>query len=692
MSQASHSGEATGPIAYMATNRVAANLLTIAILAVGFVSMGLLEREAWPTLPFNTVEVSVAYPGASPDEVEESIVEKIEEQVRALEDVSTVKSMAALGIASVRVQFESGTDIDRALDDIESAVARIQTFPAAAERPEFREMSNRQSMIRLIVHGDIPERALKELAYQIEEQLTSLPSVSYVETAGTRNYEISIEVPLNRLRALGLTLQDIARVIARSSVELSAGSIDTSDAQLRIRTLGQRYDQHAFEEVKLIARGDGATVRLGDIADVRDSFEDTDLVIRYDGKPAAFIEVYRADGEQVMDVAAAVHDHIANVVVPSLPEGVGVTFWNDDSQTYSERLNLLLKNGLLGLALVLLALAVFLQVRLASWVVVGLLASGIGAFAVMIALDLAINAMSLFSFVLAIGIIVDDAIIVSESIHHERMRGAGGVEAAIRGARRVRGPLTFAVLTSIVAFVPLLYIPGGIGEVWRALPVIVITMLVISLIDSLLILPRHLSHLPGPDWTPTGAVERLIANAHVRVDRTLYRFVNGPLDRVLRFATRQPAIVVAGAIGLFAISVSLLPAGIIPTRFVDVVEGDFVNATLEMPEGTTGERTLEVAMEIEAAGRRVLERLSRERSETGSLVEGVIVTVARRPASKAVASTPRPPSIHPPTSLRSNSSSPPPKGATSPQSRSWRPGAPRLAFFRMHAALLSVAS
>ncbi len=650
MSQVDHPRESTGPIEFMATNRVAASLLTVAILALGLVSMTLLEREAWPTLPFNTVEISMAYPGASPDEVEESIIERIEEQVRPLEDVSTVKSVAAPGTASVRVQFESGADIDRALDSVESVVARIQTFPAAAERPEFREMSNRQSMIRLVVHGDIPERALKELAYQIEEQLTSLPSVSYVETAGTRNYEMSIEVPLVRLRALGLTLEDIAHAIARSSLELSAGSIDTTDTQLRIRTLGRRYDQQAFEDIFLIARGDGAAVRLGDIAVVHDAFEDTDLTIRYEGESAAFIEVFRADGEQVMEVAAAVHDHIANVVVPSLPKGVGIAFWNDDSQTYSERLNLLLKNGLLGLALVLVALAVFLQVRLALWVVVGLLTSGVGAFAVMIALDLAINAMSLFSFVLAIGIIVDDAIIVSESIHHERMRGAGGVAAAIRGARRVRGPLTFAILTSIVAFVPLLYIPGGIGEVWRALPVIIITMLVISLIDSLLILPRHLSHLPGPDWTPERLVDRLLARAHAGVDRTLQRFVDGPLHHVLEFATHQPAIVVAAAIGLFVVSVSLLPAGVIPTRFVDVVEGDFVNATLEMPEGTTAERTLEVAMEIEAAGRRVLERLSREHAEAGSLVEGAIVTVGGRPRVEGGGLNPAP-TLNPPANI-----------------------------------------
>ena len=644
-------GMRAGPIAYMANNRVAANLLAIAILAGGVVSLGGLEREAWPTVPFNTIEVSMAYPGATPQEVEESIIAKIEEQVRALEDVNAVKSVAAPGVASVRVELESGTDVGKAMDDIESAVARIHSFPGAAERPEFREMSNRQSMIRLVVHGDVPERALKRLAYQIEEQLASLPSVSYVETTGTKSDEISIEVPLAQLRALGLTLDDVARVVAQSSLELSAGEIDTADGQVRVRTLGRRYDQQAFEDIVLIGGEDGTAVRLRDIAEVRDGFGTSNLIVRYQGRPAVFVEVFRADGEHVMDVATQVHDHIGNVVVPSLPEGVGVTVWNDDSGSYSERLDLLLKNGLLGLALVLVALALFLELRLALWVVVGLVTSGVGALAVMFAFDLAINAISLFSFVLAIGIIVDDAIIVSEQIHQERMRGTAGVTAAIVGARRVRGPLTFAVLTSVVAFVPLLFIPGGIGEIWTALPIITIGMLLISLAESLLILPRHLAHLPGPDETARGFLDDLMSGAHERFNRALYRFVDGPLSRILGFATRQPAIILAGAFGLFVVSASLIPAGVVQTRFADVVEADFVTAALEMPDGTTATRTHEVAVQLEQAGERVLERLSREEGpDAAPVLAGTMVTVGREPRVEGGGLNPSP-NLNPPANI-----------------------------------------
>ena len=628
MNGASH-GEPAGPIAYMASNRVAATLLMLGILAAGLVSLGGLEREAWPVVPFNTIEVSMAYPGATPDEIEEAIVAKIEEELRPLEDVKAVKSVAAPGMASIRAELKTDTDIGRALDDIKSAVGRIQSFPGAAERAEFREMSNRQSMIRLIVHGDISERALKELARQIEEELATLPNVSYVETTGTRRYEISIEVPLVRLRALGLTLEDVAAAVRGASLDLSAGSIDTRESQVRVRTLGQRYDQQDFEDIVLIARTDGTSVRLRDVATVRDAFEDVDLILRHQGNPAVFVEISRADGEQVMDVASAVHEHIANVVVPSLPDGVGVTVWNDDSQTYSERLDLLLKNGLLGLALVMVALALFLEIRLAVWVVVGLVTAGIGALAVMMVFGIAINTISLFAFVLAIGIIVDDAIVVAEHIHHERMQGTEGVAAAIRGARRIRGPLTFAVLTSVAAFVPLLYIPGGIGEVWTALPVILIGMLLISLVESLFILPKHLAHLPGPDWTPTGAVDRFFARTQGGVERALRRFVDGPLHRALEFATAQPAVILASIIGLFFFTVSLLPAGIVPTTFADVVEGDFVSATIEMPDGTTAQRTHEAAMELEQTGQRVIARLSEEQGQ--DLLTGVAITVGQGP-------------------------------------------------------------
>ena len=639
MSRDDYAGEPGGPIAYMASNGVAANLLMFGILATGLLSLLGLERESWPTLAFNHIEVSVAYPGAAPEEIEESIIAKVEEQVSSLDDVRAVKSLAAPGLASVRVELKSGTDMPEALDEIESAVDRIQSFPTGAERPEIAEMTSQQSIIRLVVYGDIAERSLKELAYQIEDGLASLPTVSLVETSGVRDYEIAIEVPMNRLRALGLTLDDIAAAVRRSSIDLSAGRIDTGREQVRVRSLGQRYVQRDFEDIVVLSRSDGTVVRLGDIADVRDGFEDVDLIVRHEKKPAAFVEVSRVEGEHVMEVATAVQEHVENVIVPSLPEGVQVDILNDESQTYSERVELLLKNGGLGLVLVVISLALFLEVRLAVWVVVGLVTSFVGVATVMLVFDVALHTVSLFVFVLAIGIIVDDAIVVSEHIHLERSRGTPGVAAAIRGARRIKVPLTFAVLTSIVAFTPVFFVPGGIGEIWQALPIMIIAMLLISLFESLFIMPNHLSKLRGPEWVPASAVDRFFARIKGHVDRRLSQFLDGPLDRALRFATDQPAIVVAGAVGLLILSVSLLPAGIVTSTFTDAVEGDFVTARLEMPDGTSAQRTYEVAKELEASGQRVIERLSEDATP---LLVGVTVTVGRGPRREGGGLTPAP--------------------------------------------------
>ena len=615
----------------MARNGVAANLLMVTVVAAGLLSVNGIVFDMWPTLPFNQVEVSVAYPGATPDEIEESIVAKIEEQVSPLDNVKSVNSIAAFGMASVRVELKSGTDMSRAMDEVESAVGGIQSFPGGAERPRFREMTNLRSVVRLIVYGNVAERALKEIAYRIEDELTALPGVSDVATTGVRDYEISIEVPLRRLRSLGLTLQEVADAVRTSSLNLSGGKISEEDSQVRVRTLGQRYDQQDFEDIVVLSGKDGAVVRLGDIAQVRDGFAETDLVIRHRNEPAVFVEIFRAGDEQVAGVAEAVRDHVENVVTPSLPTGVGVTVWNDESEFFDESVDLLLKNGALGLLLVFIALALFLEIRVSLWVVVGIAVSAIGALAIVQALDLTVDRNGLFAFVLAIGIVVDDAIVVAEHVYEERQRGVPGTVAAIRGVRRIAIPLTFAVLTSMVAFSPLMFLPGGWGEILLPLAVIVIAMLGISLVESLLVMPHHLSHLPSPDWVPSLGIERFLGRVQMAVDGALKRFVNGALDRGLHFATAQPAVVLAGAAGLLIVSVSLLPAGIVSTIFVNEVQNDFVTASLEMPDGTAAERTFEVAQELEEAGHRVIERLERDRpAEAPPLFQGVIVTVGQK--------------------------------------------------------------
>ena len=623
--------DSRGPIAWMASNGVAANLLMFFLVAAGLLSLPGLVQEAFPTVSLDAVEVTVVYPGAAPAEVEESIVVKIEERVATLEGVNAVSSVAAEGLASVIVELRTGRDLRAALDDVESAVGRIQTFPARAERPTVREMTNRQSVLRLVVHGDVSERALKELAYGIEDDLATLPGISHAETNGVRNYEISIDVPLRRLRALGLTLADIADAIRSGSLDLSAGRLETRDAQVRVRTTGQRYDQQDFEEIIVLGRADGTAVRLGDIATVRDGFQDVDLIARYNGRRAAFVEVYRSSGQQVMAVVAAVEEQLERQVVPALPAGVAVDIWNNDADVYESRVDLLLENGALGLLLVLAALALFLEIRLAVWVAAGIGISFVGALAVALAFDVSINTISLFAFILAVGIVVDDAIVVAENVHAERRSGAPGLAAAIRGVQRIKRPLIFAVLTTVAAFAPLLLIPGPIGAMMRPLSIILIGVLLVSLVESLLVLPNHLSHLPDPALPPSNFVERFFAWIHGRVDRGLRWFIDGPLAGGLRLATGQPAVVIAGGLGMVILCVGLVGSGIVGVIFIEDVESDIVTANLVMPDGTPAQRTAELAYELEAAGHRAIDRLSRDRpAGAPDLLTGVNLSVGMR--------------------------------------------------------------
>ena len=634
-------GRQGGPIAYMARNGVAANLLMIAIFGMGLLSIVDLEQEVLPEHSLNSIQVSVPYPGASPEEVDESIVRTIEERIQSVEGVRTVVSVSAEGLGSVVAELSSGADVGRSLEEIQTAIDRIQTFPTGAERPGVTEMTSRRSVMRIALYGDVPERTLKELAHRIDDELSSLPEVSQVETSSVRDYEISIEVPTGQLTALGLTLADVGAAVRVGALELSAGSIATREEQVRIRTTGRRYDQYDFEDLIVLARNDGTAVRLGDIAEVRDGFGEAGLVSRYNGQPAAFIEVFRTSDERVLQISQAVERHLRDNVAPGLPSGVRVDIWSNEAEPLGARLGLLLRNGLMGLVMVLGALTLFLGFRLAFWVAVGIAVSFAGTLFVMAMAGASINLASLFAFILAVGIVVDDAVVVGENIAAERDRGYGGPTGAIRGTRRVKAPVTFGVLTTVAAFCPLFFIPSTIGAMAREIPVIVISVLLFSLLESLLVLPNHLSNLPAavPSGPGGRSADGLQARMRARVDRGLQRFVNGPLDRILRFATAQPEVVIAAGVGSIVICIALIPSGIIGVEFTPSVEGNRVTARLEMPEGTPKVRTERAAQALEDAGRRAIDRLSAGRPEGAEpLLTGIVITVGDTPTELGSAS------------------------------------------------------
>lgn len=622
--------EQGGMVAFMARNGVAANLLMIFFLVAGIASYGTIVQEVFSENSLDTVSVSVAYPGATPDEVEESIIQKVEEAVQAVDGVKKITATASEGSGSVSIEMELGTDIDRALDDVKAEIDQIQTFPVEAEEPDVRELTTRQSVVRIAIFGDVSEEALKEVAYGLEDSLAALDEVSFVDTSSIRDYELSIEVPQNTLQALGLSLNDVSRTVAASSLDSPAGSIDTSTEEVRVRTIGQNYNQQNFEDIVLVSNQDGTLIRLGQVANIRDGFEDADLISLYNGQPVAFVEVFRTSDERVLDVAQAVRDYLENEFEATLPEGISYAIWSDDSELLDDRLSLLLKNAAIGLFLVLLSLTLFLDIRLAAWTAVGIGVTFIGAIYLLDLAGSSINMFSLFGFILALGLVVDDAIVVGENIYAQREGGRTGLGASVSGARRVTVPVIFAVLTTVAAFSPLLAVGGVIGKLIADIPLVVVCVLALSLIESLLILPNHLSHLPAPGTPTRNPVTRFFERVQKKVDGYFQAFVNGPLDRALNFSLRMPFVVVASAVALLILFASFIPAGIIKVGFFPSVEADVVTANLEMPAGTTIDDTTRIAELIEAGGREALKEFEAIQPEgEESPLRGISTTVGR---------------------------------------------------------------
>ena len=624
--------EQSGIVAFMARNGVAANLLMAFLLIAGIVSFGTIVQEVFAENSLDTVQVSVAYPGATPDEIEESIVQKIEEAVEAVENIKEIKSTAAENTGAVLVELELGTDIDRALDDIKAEIDQIQSFPNEAEEPDIRELTTRQSVVRIAIFGDVSENALKETAYRLEEALAALPEISFVDTSSIRDYEVSIEVPQTTLQALGLSLNDISRTIAASSLDSPAGSIDTDSEEVRVRTIGQNYNQQNFEDIVLVSDEDGALIRLGQVANIRDGFQDSDLVSLYNGKPVAFVEVFRTSDERVLDVSSAAKEYLESKFAPTLPQGISYAIWSDDSEMLDDRMSLLLKNAAIGLFLVLLALTLFLDIRLAAWTALGIGVTFIGAIFLLDLVGSSINMFSLFGFILALGLVVDDAIVVGENVYAQRESGRTGLGAAVTGARRVTVPVVFAVLTTIAAFSPLLMIGGVMGKILFDLPLVVVAVLILSLVESLLILPNHLSHLPAPDTPTRSPVTRFFERVQAKVDFYYQAFVNGPLDRALRFSVRMPFVIISGSIALLIVIGSLVPAGIIKSSFFPAIEADIVTARLEMPAGTKIADTEKIARLIEQKGRETFAKFEAEQKDgEPSPLRGIFTLIGQPP-------------------------------------------------------------
>mgnify|MGYP006425644793 CR=1 FL=1 len=623
-------------IDWMARNSVAANLLMIFLIAVGVLSATTIVQEVFPEFSLDAVQVRVEYPGSTPGEIEQSIVQRVEDRIESIEGIDRITATAAENFGVITAELKRGFDVSTVRDDIKQEVDRITAFPEGAEEPVVSELTNRQQALQVVLYGDVSERTLKEAAKQLEDGLTAYPNISLIEIDGVRDYEISVEVSRQALRTYNLTLGQVAALVRQGSLDLPGGEIETREEQILIRTEGQNYTRRDFEDIILLSRNDGTMVRLGDVAQVEDGFEDSELITRFNGQPAAFLKIFRTGDEQVLDVVDRVRAHLDAELKPSLPAGLSVAIWQNDAENLRSRLSLLIKNGLLGLFLVIIALGLFLNPRLAFWSSVGIFIAFIATFAVMILLDVSVNLLSLFGFILSIGIVVDDAIVVGENIFAEQEKGTPPLEAAIKGAQRVAVPVTFAILTTVAAFVPLLVVSGTIGKLLGDIPTIVIIVLLLSLVEVLVILPNHLSHAPGDSGPPSNLFLGALRRARLTVAHGLRTFIEGPLHRALRFATRSYGLVIVSGIAAMMLLVGLVGGGYIRFSFFPAVVGEVVTARLEMPVGVSAKETERVTRYLAQTGQETIRALASDLPDDHpGILENVFVSVGRQPTANS---------------------------------------------------------
>ncbi|MDJ0907117.1 MAG: efflux RND transporter permease subunit [Woeseiaceae bacterium] len=594
-----------GLINWFIANPVAANLLMIVLLVGGALSAYNLRSQVFPTISPGTVIVTVPFPGATPAEVEEGITRRVEEAVLGIDGVKRVTSNASENVGIVTIETNDFADRDVVKDDVESAVDRLSDFPPEnAEKPIVVAPKPTGGVVTLAIVGDVGEAALRRAAEEIERDLLSQRGVSLVQLEGARDYEISIEISEATLRRYGLSFNEVASAVRRSSLDLAGGSIASDSGEILLRTNQKRQAGVDFESVVVRTQADGSVITLADIATVRDEFVRERLNNRYNDRPAVFVRVSRAEAEDVLAVKASVDEFLAGYTPPP---GIEVVEFRDETKLLRERVNLLLRNGAFGFALVFLFLVLMLDLKLAVWVSVGIATAFMGGFLLFGALGVTITMISLFGLIIVLGLVVDDAIVIGENIDAERQQGHPGPVAASRGAHGVLAPVTVGVLTTVAAFAPLLVTGGTFGDITRAIPLVVISVLIVSLLEAFCILPSHLSH--GGSWSK-GAIKQIQG----RIARGIAIIRDKAVHPGVAFAARWRYATVGLAAAFFILCMSLLSNGHVRFIFFPQIEGNNISATLTMPEGTPFVRTDAAIQTMTEAAYRVAEEA---REETG---------------------------------------------------------------------------
>ncbi len=614
-------------IRWFTQNGVAANLLAGIVIVAGLFSAFSIKLELFPELDLDMVSIAVPYPGAAPEEVESGIVELIEDRIQDVDGVKKITATAGEGYGSVLVEVERGYDATEVSDKIKVRVDAIDNFPEEAEEPTVEELLIRNEVISLAVYGDTDVKTLKDIAEFIRDELNVREGITQVDIKGVAEFEISINVSEIALRQYGLSFDDVVQAIRSTSVDIPGGSIKSRGGEILLRTTGKAYTSAGFEDMPVITRADGAVVRVRDLATVDDGFVDDPLVTEFNGQRAVLLRIFAVGDESALDVSGRVQA-FAQEINHDLPEGIQVEAFRDFTYYLKGRLQMLIENGIYGLLLVLLILTLFLRPSLAFFVMLGIPISFLGAFLFLPALGISINLASLFGFILVLGIVVDDAIIVGESVFTQfQKHGGPGVEASVAGAKRVSIPVTFAVLTTIVAFLPILTIPGFLGKFFYPIPVVVIATLIWSLIESKLVLPYHLTlcRVGGHDRDNINWLQR----QQRKIADSLENFIERRYRPFLKRAIEFRYATVAAFVGLLLIMGGMLAGKHLAFVFFPPVPSDYIVAKLVMPEGTPVELTTRAIEQMQDGLETLIDEVEAEGH--GEPFDNAVVTIGAQP-------------------------------------------------------------
>ena len=608
-------------ISWFTRNGVAANLLMIGIVFWGLFSLNnRIPLEVFPSFELDSITVRVPFRGASPTEVEESINIKIEEAIQDLTDIKSITSTAAEDLGTVRIDVDSRANVEDVLNDVKQRVDQISTFPTDADNPSVYTLARTREVISVVIAGPLAERDLRALANRVRDDLEALPNITQVSLSGVRDFELAIEVSEKTLLQYGLTFADVANAISNSSLNISAGAIKTAGGEVLIRTEGQGRTVEDFARIPIISSADGTRVTLAELANISDGFDENSLAQVFNGRSSIEIDVFRSGNQSAITVAREVKDYIEDTQ-STMPDNVTMGYWRDRSRTVNARLQTLNKSALQGGLLVILLLALFLRPSVAFWVFIGVPVAFMGGLALMPTIGVTINLISLFAFILVLGIVVDDAIVTGENIYSHMRRNPNRIQAAIEGAQEVAIPVTFGVLTTVAAFMPLLLIEGVRGKIFAQIPMIVIPVLLFSLVESKFVLPAHMKHLNfhKPERpNPLSLLQRRIADGLEWMIRHWYQ-------PCLAACMRQRYLTLSVFVGTAIIVFSLVSAGHVKFVFFPRIQSEVAIASLTMPTGTPFELTQKHVERINNAATELQKK--HIDPETGlSIIEGIMST------------------------------------------------------------------